>query len=117
MTASTPILILPATKAFDDNVKGADIRSWYQCRHMSDLHRANIVIIVGPTHFCCIKNRWGMTCTRDRIPNNMLKSYLLQYSKHLTKESLIDALTEQHRDRWSESWTYVDDILSAFERR
>jgi hypothetical protein len=84
---------------------------------MRDLFRSNIVIVIGPTHFCCIKNRWGTSCTRDRIPNSMLNGYLKQFSKHLTKESLIDALVEQHRDRWSEAWTDINDILSAFERR
>ena len=92
-----PILFLPATKAFDDNVKDAKVSSWYHCQ-MRDLFRSNIAIVVGPTHFCCIKNRWGTTCARDRIPNYMLKSYLLQYSKHLTKEALIDAICFQLND-------------------
>jgi hypothetical protein len=106
-----PILFLPATKAFDDNVKGADVRSWYHYRQMRDLFQSNIVIVIGKTHFCCIKNRWGTTSTRDRIPNHMLNGYLKQFSKHLTKESLIDALVEQHRDRWSEAWRSIDDML------
>jgi len=91
-----PILFLEATKAFDDNVKDAKVSSWYHCQ-MRDLFRSNIVIVIGPTHFCCIKNRWGTSCTRDRIPNSMLNGYLKQFSKHLTKESLIDALVYQRR--------------------
>ena len=105
-----PILFLEATKAFDDNVKDAKVSSWYHCQ-MRDLFRSNIVIVIGPTHFCCIKNRWGTSCTRDRIPNHMLKSYLLQYAKHLTKDVLIDAIVDQYRDRWFESWRSIDDML------
>lgn len=99
MNISTPILILPSTREFDSRPESEDTGSWY--RHiypMGTLFRANIAIVVGPTHFCCIKNRWGTTCARDRIPNYMLKSYLLQYSKHLTKEALIDALCFQLND-------------------
>ena len=112
----TPILFLPATKAFDDNVKDAKVSSWYHCQ-MRDLFRSNIVIVIGPTHFCCIKNRWGTSCTRDRIPNSMLNGYLKQFSEHLTKESLIDALAEQHRGRRAEPRRSISDILSAFKRR
>lgn len=95
MKTNIPILILHATRAFTDDPT-SEINSWYRLGlteiTRGDLFRANIVIIRGPTHFCCIKNRWGITSPRDRIPNGMLHLYLIQYVKNFKTEDLLNAL-------------------------
>jgi hypothetical protein len=54
---------------------------------------ASIVIVKTTTHFRCLKNRWDDPSSPDaKIPNNLMKSYLLLYKDLFTKEELIESL-------------------------
>ena len=53
---------------------------------------ANMVIIKSPTHFRCVKNRWSANGDDEKIPNFLLKTYLMKYSDNFTTEDLIESL-------------------------
>jgi len=53
---------------------------------------ANMVILKSPTHFRCVKNRWAVDGDDDKIPNFLLKTYLLKYADNFTTEELIESL-------------------------
>ena len=60
---------------------------------MRDIYQANMVIYRTKTHFRCMKNRWAEQPKDDeRIPNFLLKSYVLNFSEYFTSQELIEAL-------------------------
>jgi hypothetical protein len=53
---------------------------------------ANMVILKTPTHFRCVKNRWDADGDDEKIPNFLLKTFLMKYADNFTAEELIDSL-------------------------
>ena len=58
---------------------------------LRSVHEANMVIIKSPTHFRCIKNRWEETTNDEKIPNYLLKDFLLKYKDQFTPKELIES--------------------------
>lgn len=63
-----------------------------RARLTTELHQANLVFLRAKDHFRCIKNRWDETSETERIPNFLLKDYILRYKKYFTKEELINTI-------------------------
>lgn len=58
---------------------------------MNAILNAGLVILKSPTHFRCVKNRWSAD-ENEKIPNSLLKAYILLHKEHFTAEDIIESL-------------------------
>jgi hypothetical protein len=60
---------------------------------MKEFYQASLAFVISPTHFICVKNRWGSPLIDgELIPNYLLCDYIRKYEEHYTKRELIETL-------------------------
>ena len=76
---------------------------------MREVYAAAIVVLIGPTHFKCIKHRYALIDETEKIPIYLLKEYLYEqiaacfYSVHERSNAKeidadVDAVMRRYRD-------------------
>lgn len=88
------VIVDVSSLSLDNKFKRLDFYKLNPNSYTSDriLFDSNLLIVKSPTHFRCIKNRWDETADDEKIPNSLLKAYIMQYKENFSNEELIDSL-------------------------